>query len=59
MKIEKITIIPETLEIERCDIEDLRRSLIKQLSGKVYFETSGETVADFIIEKELKQIVKK
>ena len=58
MKIEKITIIPDTLEIERCDIEDLRRSLIKQLSGKVYFETSGETVADFIIEKELKNKMK-
>lgn len=58
MNIEKITIIPDTLEIERCDIEDLRRSLVNQLSGKVYFETSGETVADCIIEKEMKNTQK-
>ena len=55
MKITKITIIPETLEIERNDIENLRMSLINQLSGRVYFETTGEVVADCIIEKELKE----
>ena len=56
MKITKITIIPETLEIERNDIENLRMSLINQLSGRVYFETTGEVVADCVIEKELKEI---
>jgi Mor family transcriptional regulator len=54
MKITKITIIPQNMDCERKDIEHIRKELIKKFTGKVYFETSGETIADCIIEKELK-----
>ena len=56
MKISKITIIPDEREITRQEIEPLRSELIKKFTGKVYFETTGEVVADCVIEKELKEI---
>ena len=58
MKITKITIIPESRECERKDVERIRTLLVRHFTGKVYFETSGEIVADCIIEKELKQVKK-
>jgi hypothetical protein len=58
MKITKITIVPENFEVEKKDIEVLRMGLKDQFKAKIYFETSGETVAEWIIEKEMKNIKK-
>jgi hypothetical protein len=58
MEIQKITIVPASLEVDKSEIEPMRQKLIKDYSGKVYFETTGEVVADCVIEKELKQVKK-
>ena len=55
MKITKITIIPSDTETDREQLEKLRSELKRQFIGQVYFETSGETVADCIIEKEKRE----
>ena len=54
MKITKITIIPNHCDTDRRQLEEVRKKLKIQFAGEVYFETSGETVAENIIEKELK-----
>lgn len=54
MKIMKITIIPRDCDTDRRQLEEVRKKLKIQFAGEVYFETSGETVAENIIEKELK-----
>ena len=54
MKITKITIIPRDCDTDRNQLEEVRKKLKTQFAGEVYFETSGETVAENIIEKELK-----
>lgn len=58
MKITKITIIPSDTETDREQLEKLRSKLKRQFIGQVYFETSGETVAEWIIEKEMKNTKK-
>jgi len=58
MKITKITIIPQNRDCERKDIEKIRALLVRHFTGNVYFETSGETIADCIIEKEMKGVKK-
>jgi hypothetical protein len=58
MKITKITIIPSDTETDREQLEKLRYELKRKFIGQVYFETSGETVADCIIEKEMKNTKK-
>jgi hypothetical protein len=58
MKITKITIIPSDTETDREQLEKLRSELKRQFIGQVYFETSGETVAEWIIEKEMKNTKK-
>lgn len=59
MEITKITIIPKGQHVDRKELEDLRATLEIRFNAKIYFETQGETIADVIIEKELKQVVKK
>jgi len=58
MKITKITIIPNHCDTDRRQLEEVRKKLKIQFAGEVYFETSGETVSDVIIEKELKPVKK-
>ena len=58
MKITKITIIPRDCDTDRNQLEQLRLRLETEFSAKIYFETSGETVSDVIIEKELKPVKK-
>ena len=58
MKITKITIIPRDCDTDRRQLEQVRKKLKIQFTGEVYFETSGETVSDVIIEKELKPVKK-
>jgi hypothetical protein len=58
MKITKITIIPSDTETDREQLEKLRYELKRKFIGQVYFETSGETVSEFIIEKEMKNTKK-
>jgi len=58
MKITKITIIPRDCDTDRRQLEEVRKKLKIQFTGEVYFETSGETVSDVIIEKELKPVKK-
>jgi hypothetical protein len=58
MKITKITIIPSDTETDREQLEKLRYELKRKFIGQVYFETSGETVAEWIIEKEMKNTKK-
>ena len=58
MKITKITIIPRDCDTDRRQLEEVRKKLKIQFAGEVYFETSGETVSDVIIEKELKPVKK-
>ena len=59
MEITKITIIPKDHHINgRIELEEIRMQLEQRFNGKIYFETSGETVADFVIEKELKEVKK-
>lgn len=58
MKITKITIIPSDTETDREQLEKLRSELKRQFIGQVYFETSGETAAEWIIEKEMKNTKK-
>jgi len=60
MQITKITIVPKNYHIDgRSELEEIRMQLEQRFNAKIYFETSGETVADVIIEKELKQVAKK
>lgn len=60
MEIIKITIIPKDEHINgRPELEEIRLKLENMFNAKIYFETSGETVADVIIEKEMKPMVKK
>lgn len=60
MQIDKITIIPKDHHINgRSELEEIRMQLDQRFNAKIYFETSGETVADVIFEKELKQVIKK
>jgi len=60
MEITKITIIPKDHHINgRSELEEIRLKLENMFNGKIYFETSGETIADCVIEKELKQVIKK
>ena len=59
MEITKITIIPKDHHInDRLELEEIRMQLEQRFNGKIYFETSGETVADCVIEKELKEVKK-
>ena len=59
MEITKITIIPKDHHINgRVELEETRLKLKNMFNGKIYFETSGETVADCVIEKELKEVKK-
>ena len=59
MEIIKITIIPKDHHINgRPELEEIRLKLENMFNGKIYFETSGETVADCIIEKEMKNTKK-
>jgi len=60
MQIDKITITPKDHHINgRSELEEIRLKLENMFNGKIYFETSGETIADCVIEKELKQVIKK
>jgi len=60
MEITKITIVPKNYHIDgRSELEEIRMQLEQRFNAKIYFETSGETVADVIFEKELKQVIKK
>jgi len=60
MQIDKITIVPQDQQINgRSELEEIRMQLEQRFNAKIYFETSGETVADVIFEKELKQVIKK
>lgn len=47
--------MPENYETDREQLEQTRTDLVDKFTGKVYFETSGETIADVIIEKEMKK----
>ena len=59
MQIDKVTIIPKDEHINgRPELEEIRLKLENMFNGKIYFETSGETVAEWIIEKEMKNIKK-
>lgn len=59
MQITKITIVPKNQQINgRIELEEIRMQLEQRFNGKIYFETSGETVADCVIEKELKEVKK-
>ena len=59
MEIIKITIIPKDHHINgRFELEEIRLKLENMFNGKIYFETSGETVAEWIIEKEMKNTKK-
>lgn len=56
MEINKITIITKDHHINgRFELEEIRLKLENMFCGKIYFETSGETVADCIIEKEKRE----
>ena len=59
MQIDKITIVMKDHHINgRIELEETRLKLENMFNGKIYFETSGETVADCVIEKELKEVKK-